>query len=330
MYDFEFDEACQSLCDTLKKVLINAPKKYKSGIQEIRIRLQKPVTVTTLSGIFYVTKSSNLVSEKTENLLTATQKDIDDTIIKICDYSVHAHQHEIKDGFVTLKGGHRAGLCGTAVITGGIVSSLRDISSLNIRIAASRHGCSSEIFNILKNSRGGVLLSGPPLCGKTTILRDLASKLSQKQKVCVVDERSEIGALYNGAEQTNLGVNCDVLNGYPKIVGIVHAVRGMSPKYIIIDEIGTEREAQTIKWGLNSGVSFIATIHAGDINDLIKRREAMSLLESGAFEHIVFLDTGENVGKIKKVHKVSDVFNEDALRGDSDFCGDGYGVYSIT
>jgi len=333
VYGTRFDEACGSLCDRLQIILMGIPEQYKNEIQEIRIRTEKPIVLTTPKGSFYVSEGSKLMSGMTESLLFAAQNEIDDTVIKICDYSVHSHQHEIKDGFVTLKGGHRAGLCGTAVITGGIITSLRDISSLNIRIANSKENCSREVMEILLSSKGGVILAGPPLCGKTTILRDLAAQLSKKHKVCVVDERSEIAAVYSGIEQSGLGANCDVLNGYPKIIGIVHAVRGLSPKYIIIDEIGTEREAETIKWGLNSGVTFIATIHAGGVKDLTSRRGVMSLLEAGAFENAVFLDSGSNVGQVRGIYNVKSLLKESDLQSENAVCnyhsfiGSGGGIY---
>ena len=329
MYDFQFDQACESLCGELQNILTQLPESYKKRVQEIRLRLSKPVVLTTPHGFFYITMEGRPVSVLCEGLLTANRNHIEDTVLSICEYSVHAHQHEIMDGFVTLKGGHRAGLCGTAVMKGGAVTSLRDISSINIRVASQKKDCAKEVFELLGKSRGGVILAGPPLSGKTTLLRDLAQKLSARKKICVVDERCEIGAVHNGVEQAVLGENCDVLNGYPKIVGIVHAVRGLSPDYIIVDEIGTEQEAETIKWGLNSGVRFVATVHAGDLEDIRQRKGIRSLLETGAFEHIVLLGGGEQVGEIQEIRKVSELLYETDVCHSHNSGGNGVGISQL-
>ena len=147
--------------------------------------------------------------------------------------------------------------------------------------------------------------------GKTTIIRDLARKISSFEelklsKTCIIDERMEIASCRNGKTQFDVGFS-DVLTGVPKSVGILQAVRCLSPNIIICDEIGTNEEALAIKSALNSGVKIIATIHAFGVDDFLKKPQSMALINSGAFEKIIFLDD-KNFGKIKEICKVGDLY----------------------
>lgn len=265
--------------------LLKLPDESAQDANEIRLRVRQPAMLMTSHGY-------QLLYER--ELLTP--KDIRESFEKICDYSVYSHQTELSNGFVTLPGGHRAGICGTAAIDSNGNRTVKYISSINIRIANEYIGCAKEILQkAFAEKIGGLLIAGPPCSGKTTILRDIALSLSSPpyaQKVVIVDERGEIAAVHRGEPQNTVGIFCDVLNGYPKGEGILNSVRTLAPDVIICDEIGGDSEAEAICEGLNAGVTVISTIHACNVDELYRREQFQKLLKTGAFEKIAFLEGG--------------------------------------
>lgn len=261
-------------------------KYLDDSVQEIRFRLNKPVCI--------MKKSKNIVLS---NVFT-DKRMIEEIFIAICENSVYAHQDEINQGFVTIKNGSRVGICGTAVVEKGRLISVKNITSLNFRISRDFVGCADEIIS---NCQENIIIAGPPSSGKTTILRDLARSISnQNKKVCVVDERMEIGGVIG---EFDLGNMTDVLRGYKKAHGISLAIRTLSPQTIIFDEIGTARECESVFESLNSGVNIITSVHCNGKEQFLKRPVCRKLLSSGFFTDVVFL--GSTAGKIKEFYKIS-------------------------
>ena len=330
-----FDSASKALCDRIKKCLKSLPDDIKNQTQELRLRVNKPVSVCCTNGIYFLTQTGRLTCCPDSDMMLADKDDIDESFRNICSYSIYSHQNEIKNGYITLCGGHRVGISGTAVFREGTVTGMRDISSINIRVAREISGAANELFQALKsNISSGLLLAGAPASGKTTILRDIARQLSNGvcgniKKVTVVDERGELAGTYMGVPQNDLGVCSDVLDGYPKAEGIMQAIRSLSPEFIICDELGGDEEVSAVEQGLNAGVSMISSIHAGSIEELLKRKQAVALLETGAFGSVAMLNGHDRPGKITGIYRAGDLLAEIYGRADSDRGGNARGIYGV-
>ena len=300
-----FDSAAEILSEDIRAVLKNIPDSKKSTIQEIRIRVNKPLALSDGATTIFTDIDGKIMYTMGEKAFRVSQRGIYDTFRRICDYSVYSRQDEIKNGYITVKGGHRVGLCGTVVLTDGKISALNDISSMNIRIARQIFGVSEEIINHLYPFESGILIAGMPSSGKTTLLRDLARSLSlgigcHVTRTAVIDERGELSGTYSGVSYNDMGLS-DILNGYPKGEGIIHAIRAMSPQVIICDELGTDEDCRLVSQGFNAGAVIIASIHAGNYEELMRRKQAVSLIETGAFKNIVILESSNRPCKIAKV-----------------------------
>ena len=242
----EYDE----IYKILPKEISNIVKQYlqEDAVQEIRIKSGKPVILNLSYG------------EKVLDYRT-TSEDLKFMMAKVSNYSLYAFEEEIKQGYITLKGGHRVGLAGECVISNGEVRTIKNISSLNIRICREIIGSSNKIMNLITNNNRvyNTLIVSPPKCGKTTILRDIAKNISNGmykinlsgKKVTIVDERSEIAACYNGVPQMNVGIRTDILDNCLKKSGMIMAIRSLSPEVLICDEIGTKGDLEALNMAFN-------------------------------------------------------------------------------
>ena len=288
---------------------INAiDKKYINEIKEVRLKIGAPVCLVTSDSKLFLRYDGTLSgTAEDSNLCIVSKNDMDESTSRLVNFSVHAFQNEIKKGFVTINGGHRVGICASAIIDNrGEITSIRNISSLNIRIARELKGAADEIINnIFSEKIVSALIVGEPSSGKTTILRDLASRLSDKEfgylRICIVDERGEIAATSCGIASKSLGIGCDVLDGFPKAEGMMLALRSMSPDIIVCDEIGGDEDIKAIENIVNSGVNIIATIHSDDFSHLTKRPQFSRLMQTGAFDLAIILKRRDNPGKIKEI-----------------------------
>ncbi len=333
--DPRFDSAAKPVCERIRKYFMLLPQDIKDQAQELRLRVNKPISVCCTGGIYFLNQNGRLMCYPNSDTMIADKSDIEECFRNICSYSIYSHQNEIKNGYITLSGGHRVGISGTAVFHNGEVIGMRDISSINIRIAREITGSANELFQALKNDiTRGLLIVGAPASGKTTILRDIARQLSSGicgdiKKVAVVDERGELAGTYMGVPQNNLGVCSDVLDGYPKAEGIMQAIRCLSPEFIICDELGGSDEINAVEQGLNAGVSMISSIHAGSIDDLLNRKHAVALLETGAFGCVAMLNGHTEPGKIVGIYKAGDLLAKANRSINSDRRGDSRGIHGV-
>jgi stage III sporulation protein AA len=273
-------------------------KNLQSKIIEIRLIREKPIVLRTVFERYFITEDYNLSDTYAENLIISSSSDIDETFRSMCEYSVYSKQGEISNGFITLSGGNRAGICGTAVNKNNSVYNIRDISSINIRVADEIIDCGKLLLKKI-NLNKGVLICGAPCSGKTTVLRDMARLLSYKYKVSLIDTRLELAGCNKGIAQFDVGL-CDVFSAYNKHDGFEHSLRCMSPEIIICDEIGGS-DILSVEYAQKSGVRVIASAHCRDKGELIRKPDFNKLIKSKCFSSIVFLKSGKNLGQVSEI-----------------------------
>ncbi len=205
-----------------------------------------------------------------------TKSCIDYTLDKLCKGSLYAYEEEIKNGVITTEYGIRVGVCGSAIVSDGMVKGIRDITSLSFRIPHKISGSSDFLYPYV-GKQSSILIYSRPALGKTTVLRELIPYIGKKYRVSVIDTRHELSTfLADGM--------CDIYSGYPRYAGIVSSVKTMSPEYIVCDEISTEKDADAIMLAHSAGVAVIATAHANTIDQLEKNTAVKKLLDSAVFD----------------------------------------------
>lgn len=210
--------------------------------------------------------------------------------------SAHTALERMRSGFFTVQGGHRIGICGSAVMKEGEVYNLRQLSSLAIRIARQVPGAAANVADRLwqgQNFQSTLILS-PPGGGKTTLLRDLIRCLANGEghpplRVGVADERGELAAMWNGVPQLDVGRQTDVMDGCPKGTGLLMLLRGMNPQVLAADEITAPEDCAALLMAANCGVSLVCTAHAADLADLQTRPLYKPMLENRCFQKLVVL-----------------------------------------
>ena len=291
-YISAFDSAISPIGDLIP-ALSQVLDEIKEKAEEIRIRSGYSIIIRTgmQNHIMQITPDSEMLAE---------------CISAICQNSFHTYEKDIANGFITLYGGHRAGLCGTAVYGNGGLQTVKNFSSINIRIARQHYGAARDLLPLFEGKcrSRGLLIVGRALSGKTTILRDLCRCIGAMFRVSLIDERQEIAAVYNGKPCLDVGLMTDVFSGYGKSDGIICAMKGMSPDYIALDDIENDADAVKLLCGCPAGV--IATASAYGIDDY--NDNVRTLIESGTISDIAFVDK-HSVVSIQNVRKAeNDIF----------------------
>ena len=276
-------------------------KKYlgNQGINELRLR--------TGNHLILRFNTREIVTE-----YVVSKEDILNILLSISKNSIYSIQNDINNGFLTIKGGHRVGVTGEVVLEEDKIKNIKNISSMNIRIAREIKGAASKLINCVVNGNtiNNTLIVSPPGCGKTTMLRDLIRQISNVgRNIALIDERGEIASMHDGKPMLDVGLRTDVMSFCPKHKGITLVTRSMGPDVIATDEIGSTEDIEAIKNATLTGVNLLFTMHGRNITDLKKNKEVMQIISQGYFDVIVFLSNRNGVGTIEKIMKGTGEFN---------------------
>lgn len=310
------DEIINSLSVNLREKIKNVSRN-DINIEEIRLRSQKPLILNANNRDYFYNQNLNKLDTKMDNPYIVTKEDIEQTFQIICKYSIHSFMDDIKKGFITLRGGHRVGLVGKAIVEDGQVKNMKHISSLNIRVSREIIGCSNNILSHIvrgDNQVNNTLIISPPQCGKTTLIRDIVRNLSNGNrdygfkgiKVALIDERNEISGSYLGVPQMDVGIRTDIIETCPKDLGIMMLLRSMSPNLIVTDEIGNIDEIKALYTALNGGVNLITTVHGDSIEDIKSRKELSNLLDKDLFKKVIILSAKKGPGTVEKIYDLEE------------------------
>lgn len=270
-----------------------------SYLQEIRLRSGKPVIL--------------LYQGREMILPVISGEEVRETLEYISNYSLYAYEYEMRQGFITIEGGHRVGVAGKIIMEAGKIKNMKYISSINIRVAHEIRGCADAVFPYI--TRDGqmchTLIISPPRCGKTTILRDIIRQTSDGNSfiggvsVGVVDERSELGGCYRGVAQNHLGMRTDILDCCPKAEGMMMLIRSMSPQVVAADEIGAREDVQAVEYAMHCGCRMIVTAHGTSLDEIRRKPVFSEMIEEKRFERYVVLSNEHHTGEIEGIYDES-------------------------
>ena len=273
-------------------------------IYEIRLRVGRPLFYTYDGGEGFLTDH--------DGKYVVTREDLKETMEYISGYSLYSYEDEMRQGFLTVQGGHRVGVTGKVILDGNEIQGMKYISCINVRLAHEVVGCADQVMPYIRKKDwvAHTLIVSPPRGGKTTLLRDIIRQLSngeEKKKmpgvtVGVVDERSELAGSYQGVPQNDLGMRTDVLDGCPKAHGMLMLLRSMSPQIIAVDEIGSQEDMRAIASVINCGCKLLATVHGNSVGDLMSRPVLSRLVREKIFERYIVLNNCGKIGNIEAVY----------------------------
>lgn len=289
---------------------VRLPAAAWQQMTEIRLRIGQPVLIM-LGGSDYLLSPDGKLSNVANQAMICSRDDIGKMIQFISRNSLYAFEQELQAGYITVGGGHRIGIAGQAIIDNGKLKALKNISSLNIRLAREQKGAANLVlpYVIADGRIASSLIISPPRCGKTTLLRDLIRQIScgspqhgfSGVQVGLVDERSEIAGCWDGVPTVDLGPRTDVLDGCPKAVGMLMLIRSMAPQAVATDELGSMEDVQAVREALHAGVAVFTTVHGRDAADAARRPHIGALINEQAFERLIILSDRPAIGTVEAI-----------------------------
>src|SRR5690625_2758090 len=279
------NEILRLLPITMKQAVMRKIESRWAQLEEIRLRLNRPVELNFHEKIEWIDE------------IIFTEKDSIYLLNQLSEHSLYRLEDELREGYITVSGGHRVGLAGEVTTVNGKIKQLQHITFFNIRIAREIKQIAAPIISYIKNDNSyyNTLIIGPPQTGKTTIIRDIARLIGDRkdhynpQKVGIIDERSEIAASINGVPQHNVGLRTDVMDACPKVAGMMMMIRSMSPDVLVVDEIGKQDDVDALMEAVFAGVTIICTAHGSSINELKKRPSMKTLFQHNVFQRFIIL-----------------------------------------
>ena len=268
----------------------------RGQVYELRLRAGKPAQLLAAYGRGWLKPDGTF--GRPEEAITPTAAQLDETLFRASGRSMQSAMETVCQGFLPLPGGARLGIAGQAALADGHPVSVHTVQGLSFRFPAYIPAAADPLLRAVRFP-DSLLIAGKPMSGKTTLLRALAARLAQGMKLAVLDERGELTPLPPPA------LSADLVTGYPKAAAIELAVRTLSPELLLCDEL-SPREAEAVLSALQSGVPLVASVHAGSIQELIRRDWVRKLLDAGAFAHIALVASG----------KVERVVDTDGLSAD--------------
>ena len=277
-----YEQAVRALPLRLREEALSLPAKDRARAEELRLRAGRPMTAVLPEG------------ERPLGGPPVEEGELEQLVEIASRASLHAVLDRVRRGYLTFEGGHRIGLCGTAVLREGEVHALRSLSSANLRIARQVVGAAAPVLDGLcpEGRLGDTLILAPPGLGKTTLLRDLIRSVSEGEgcvplRVSLADERGEVAALYGGRPRLEVGRRTDVMEGCPKAQGLMLLLRAMNPQVLAADEITAPEDVGALMAAAGCGVTLLATAHGEGRADLERRPLYRPLLEEGLFRFLV-------------------------------------------
>lgn len=299
-----WDTLLSLLPDELRRVLCRLPPTVGAQVQELRMRAGQAIALGIRGEERYVT-AGGAVTVQADAALCCEERWLREVTDRACEHSVYAHQEELKRGFLPAPAGCRIGIAGTAVVEHGEIVSYRGITSLCMRVAREHHGCAETLAaRLCTDGVAGALICGEPSSGKTSLLRDLLRQFGARRlSVTVIDERGEL---------TGDGVptGCDSLRGAPKALGVEQAIRCLSPRVVVFDELGGVRELETVRQALYCGVPVVASVHCRRPEELLHRQGLAQALYGGVFPYLVQLRGAAAPGEIAAVRRMEEWLHE--------------------
>ncbi len=309
----------------LRQIIQSLPNETKESLEEIRIRLGGPLEIIAGNRSWFVTEQGSLLSQSVGGRVINAEE-CRKLLNQISQHSLYAMEEELRQGYITVEGGHRIGLAGKVITEGGRVHHLREVTAFNIRIARQISGVATPILPYLyeEGRYHSVLIISPPQCGKTTLLRDLSRLVSNgtstipSQKVGIVDERSEIAGCIGGVSQHDVGVRTDVLDACPKAEGMMMMIRSMSPQVLLVDEIGRQEDADAVHEAVCAGVTIFSSAHGQLLSEVARRPHLHALIKQQLFGRYILLSRRLGAGTIEAIldrrgEKISFSFNRSKI-----------------